>query len=49
MRKKKITILILFFSPIISWVILSLIFSKTNKKFDELALGKENVLVINKI
>ena len=49
MKKKKITIYLIIFFPIVSWIILSLIFGKTNKKFDELALGNENLLVINKI
>jgi hypothetical protein len=49
MKKKKITIYLIIFFPIVSWIILSLIFGKTNKKFDELALGNENLLVTNKI
>jgi hypothetical protein len=49
MKNKKIIIFLILFSPIISWITLSLIFGKINRKFDELALGKENVIVINKI
>jgi hypothetical protein len=49
MKDKKIIIFLILFSPIISWITLSLIFGKINRKFDELALGKENVIVINKI
>ena len=48
-KKKKIIIFLIFFFPLISWTILSLNFGKTNTKFDELALGKENLLVINKV
>lgn len=49
MKDKKIIIFLILFSPIISWITLSLIFGKINRKFDELALGTENVIVINKI
>jgi len=49
MKSKKIIIFLILLFPIISWIILYFIFGKTNKKFDELALGKENVIVINKI
>lgn len=47
--KKKNLIIIIFVFPFISWLFLSLIFSNTSKKFDELALGKENIIVTNKV
>ena len=49
MKKKKIIIILIIFFPLISWSFLSLIFGNTNKKFDELALGKENIIVANKV
>jgi hypothetical protein len=49
MKDKKLIIFLILFSPIISWITLFLIFGKINRKFDELALGNENVIVINKI
>jgi hypothetical protein len=49
MKDKKIIIFLILFFPFISWITLSLIFGKINRKFDELALGNDNVIVINKI
>lgn len=49
MKEKKIIIILIIFFPLISWLFLSLIFGNTNKKFDELALGKENIIVVNKV
>jgi len=49
MKEKKIIVILIIFFPLISWLFLSLIFGNINKKFDELALGKENIIVVNKV
>ena len=48
-KKKNFEIFLIFLLPIISWMLLSQTFVKYNKKFDELAQGKDNKIIINKI
>lgn len=48
-KKKNFEIFLIFLLPIISWMLLSQTFVENNKKFDELALGKDNKIIINKI
>lgn len=46
--KKKFYLLVILF-PIISWIFLTVLFENSFKKFDEMALGKNNIAVKGKI